>query len=85
MATYRYVLQGCNDANVAAAEAAARTRISEIELGIEKSSKGYYFISVTSDADHDSTRAALADALRPLRITVAIVKEWTPTGFADFS
>jgi hypothetical protein len=85
MSTYRYVLQGCNDANIAAVTAAAQARIPEIELSVEKSSKGYYFISVQSNVNHERTRVALADALWPLRVTVAIIQESIPTNFSEFS
>ena len=85
MSTYRYVLQGCNETNLAPAVDAIHAKISGIELSVEKSSRGYYFISVNTDVDHDKVKSALAGALWPLQISVAIVESWAPTNFSEFS
>jgi hypothetical protein len=85
MSTYRYVLQGCNDANVESVTKAAARVMGERGLNVDRSSKGYYFISVAAQGDYEGTRAALADALRPLQVTLAIIQEWVPTGFSEFS
>ncbi len=85
MSNFRYVLQGCNEANVASAWEAARGRIPGSAVLVERSSKGYYFISVVSDADHERIRVALTEALMPLHVTVAIIETWVPTGFSEFS
>ncbi len=85
MSTYRYVLQGCSDATLASAVEAISTKISEIELSVEKSSQGYFFISVDTEANHEQMKAAIARALSPLRISIAVVESWTPTNFSEFS
>ncbi len=85
MSTYRYVLQGCSDAALAAAVEAISQQIPEIELSVEKSSQGYFFISVDTQANHDHMKASIARALAPLTITIAVVESWTPTGFSEFS
>ncbi len=85
MSTYRYVLQGCSDATLAAAVQAIRTKISGIDLSVEKSSKGYYFISVDTTVNHELMKDAISGALLPLRITIAVVESWTPTNFSEFS
>ncbi len=85
MSTYRYVLQGCNDTNIGLVNEAARAGIPGSKLPVERSTRGYYFISVDSQADHDKVLKAVTNAFAPLGLTVAVVQNWTPSNFSDLS
>lgn len=85
MSAYRYVLQGCNEANIAAVNEVALAGLPGIQLHIEKSEAGYYFISVDSEANNDKVLDLIKDAFAPLLLTVAVVMEWPPSNFSKLS
>lgn len=82
MFTYRYVLQGCNETNIAAVNRAAGAAIAGVRLPIERSALGYYFISVESQANYEKVRTEIEEVFAPLQLTVAVIKEWTPDSFS---
>ncbi|HAL37588.1 MAG TPA: hypothetical protein DCP03_05515 [Polaromonas sp.] len=85
MYTYRFVLQGCSEAQIAEVNKVAYAAIHGIKLPIKKSAMGYYFMSVDSSADHDKVRALVANAFEPLLMTVALLREWAPSHFSELS
>jgi hypothetical protein len=85
MATYRFVLQGCDEANIAAVNKAALAGIPGIQLPIESNAMGYYVISVDSETSHDKVLTLVKDVFEQLRLTVAETTGWTPSKFGDLS
>lgn len=85
MCTYRFVLQGCSEAQIAEVNKVANAAIHGIKLPIKKSAMGHYFMSVDSSEDQDKVRAVVANAFEPLLMTVALLREWAPSHFSELS